>query len=66
MHTVTDEWLKAYGTDADSWNKKQLEALGITWPPRKGWKRAMIGTEITEQQKLRFEAARNRRTVEMF
>ncbi len=32
------------------YNKKQLEILGVEWPPQKGWKSALIGTMISQKQ----------------
>lgn len=39
---------------ADGVTKDQLMVLGISWPPRKGWKKRLIGTEIDELAYARF------------
>lgn len=31
-------------------NRRQIEALGLTWPPRKGWLSALIGAEIAPEK----------------
>lgn len=28
------------------WSKSQLQLIGVPWPPLKGWKYRVIGTEI--------------------
>lgn len=39
--------LVAMGRSArGGWTKAQLELLGVTWPPDKGWKERVIGVEI--------------------
>lgn len=51
---LTEEMILAGQTGNGGWNRAQLAALGIDWPPHKGWKRRLIGTEISEQQYQRF------------
>ncbi len=58
---LTHENLHALGTNGAGWNKKQLEILGISWPPKNGWLKKLIGTEIEEekyQQLLDFRGAK--------
>lgn len=52
---ITKEWIKAHTTPAGSWNRKQIEALGLTYPPRKGWMKRLEGTEIGIAKQLLFE-----------
>jgi hypothetical protein len=33
-----------------AFTKKQIEALGLTWPPQQGWIWTILGKEITEEQ----------------
>ena len=48
MMIVTEEFLEKYKTPNGAWNAKQLALLGISWPPKKGWKRRSIGKCISE------------------
>jgi len=53
---VTDEWLKAYATkDGHGWTAAQLSALGVDWPPPKGWRKEIIGSYIGDDQRRDFE-----------
>lgn len=58
---VTDEWIRNNTTLANGWKAVQLKALGVDWPPRKGWKQRVIGMTITTEQQEIFErhAGRN-------
>lgn len=57
MFTITADWLEQNKTSAGAYSKQQLKVLGIDWPPRKGWQRKVIGTEIRDTQSMQFEAA---------
>lgn len=52
---ITKEWIHANKTINGSWSRKQVVALGVDWPPTKGWQRRLVGTEITEAQQYSFE-----------
>lgn len=52
---ITREYVHAHRTAAGGWTKAQLAALGVSWPPTKGWLTAIIGLEITDDQAMRFE-----------
>lgn len=51
---VTEEFLKMYATPCGNnqyaWKKVHIEALGLTYPIKKGWMELIIGKEITEEQ----------------
>jgi hypothetical protein len=38
---------------AGGWTKKQLAIWGVPWPPPKGWKRKLTGTNFHKVQKPR-------------
>jgi len=61
MNTIklTDENLHALGTNGKGFNKKQLSVLGISWPPKGGWLKKLIGTEITNIQYQTILSLRN-------
>lgn len=47
MITLSFEMLHGGGTNGfTGWNKAQLAALDITWPPKKGWLKRLVGTKI--------------------
>ena len=53
---ITLEWLNRHRTARGAFTRKQVEALGLRWPPHpKGWLRKLVGREITEEQRRKFE-----------
>lgn len=67
--TVTRSWIKQNASDQKNgtgWTRRQLEILGVEWPPKK-WLSRVVGKKITWAQKTRFEemgAARRKRISE--
>jgi hypothetical protein len=59
MFVVTREWLEAHGkpipNGGHAWTADQVRQLGTEMT--QGWVWRALGTEITEQQKERFERA---------
>jgi hypothetical protein len=55
MHTVTRQWIHKHKTPRGSWNQRQLNALGISWPPAKGWIDQTAGMQITDEAAKEFE-----------
>ena len=55
MHQITDEWLERNATGGKAWTAAQFRCLGIEWPPYKGWRRALVGTIIEDEQAREFE-----------
>lgn len=45
---LTHEILENSRSPRGGWNRKQLELLGVAWPPVKGWKRKLIGTDMDD------------------
>jgi 5-methylcytosine-specific restriction endonuclease McrA len=56
MFTVTQEWLDQYKTPRGGYCYQQTKALGVDWPLISGWKKRLVGVEITDEQKQVFEA----------
>ena len=52
---VTREWIDRFKTGRGGWTRKQLAAIGVEWPPPKGWKHRAEGTEIDEKARAIFE-----------
>lgn len=57
MFTITHQWLMQHQSRRDAWTADQLAAIGISWPPAHGWKWKVIGREITDDARARFEMA---------
>lgn len=60
---LTDDLLEAGLSDAGGWCKAQLAALGVKWPPRKGWRRNLIGSTISRQRYEQFLALKKNRAA---
>lgn len=54
---ITDQWLRDNMSPRGGWTKAQFAAIGVPWPPPKGWKLAVIGQEITPEQQRAVENA---------
>jgi hypothetical protein len=52
---VTHHYLDAHRIQG-AWTARQLDALGLGWPPTKHWQSRVVGTWITWQQAEQFEA----------
>jgi len=52
---ITKQWIHDHKTPAGAWNRKQIEALGLSWPATKGWIKSLEGKEVTLEQKMDFE-----------
>lgn len=57
---VSNDWLLQWQTVNGGYNKRQLELLGIAWPPKRGWKRDLLGLEISEEKARAFEMSSGR------
>jgi hypothetical protein len=55
---ITDEFLEKIASGRGGWNRPQLALLGVDWPPAQGWKRKLIGKEISGETARRLEELR--------
>jgi len=62
--TLTHEMIEQGSSSQGGWNMNQLEALGVTWPPRKGWKARLDGTRIEKASYERFLSLKKRKRWE--
>ena len=53
--TITPRWVHANKTKNGGWTRTQLSAIGVAWPPEKGWIGRVLGQEISEAQREAFE-----------
>jgi len=63
---ITREWIGEHATGNNvGWTRQQLRCLGVSWPPRSGWRRAMAGRVIPDEAAREFErlGAEQRRKV---
>ncbi len=59
QHVITKEWLDSNRTDKGAFTRKQIQALGIKWPPRSGWMQSVVGEMITHEQARQFEGGKS-------
>lgn len=60
---LTSELIHSAGSNGMGFNSAQLRLLGIYWPPKKGWIRALEGKEIsnsTWEQVIRLRGVRRK------
>lgn len=53
---LTRDFIMQHRTPRGAWNKPQLELIGVTWPPAKGWVDRCDGMEIPDAIAERFAA----------
>lgn len=46
---VTKELMTQGMSAAGGWNRRQMDILGVKWPPKQGWKIRAVGKEITKE-----------------
>ena len=47
---LENEHIDMIETPKGGFKRSSLAALGIPWPPKKGWRVRLIGTEVSEDQ----------------
>lgn len=60
---ITEAFLEKHKTKRGAYTKAQMELIGVSWPPKKGWKEKVIGRELTKEQEREFIKAKNRKSV---
>lgn len=53
---ITRKYIMDNRTERGAWTQAQIEALGLTWPPRKGWIDRVCGNEISPANQSLFES----------
>ena len=53
---ITRKYIMKFRTDRGAWTKPQIEALGIEWPPRKGWIDRLHGKHLSRDNQIQFES----------
>lgn len=54
------EDIEAGRSSNGGWSRAQVELLGVSWPLVSGWKKALIGKEVSENAYKRFIAFKGR------
>ena len=57
MIRLTDRLIEGGKTRRGGFTRAQLAVLGVSWPPKGGWKQRLIGTSIDDATLERFYAA---------
>ena len=57
MIRITNTWLHQHCSRGSAWTAAQFKVLGIAWPPQHGWKRGVLGREISDETAEAFAAA---------
>lgn len=60
MVRVNEELIESGKSEAGGWNSKQLSLLGVSWPPRRGWKKLAIGTCVSKESAEMFVLLRGK------
>lgn len=55
MFQVTEAWIREHSTANGGWTRDQFEAVGVAWPPKSGWIKAITGKMISDRERERFE-----------
>lgn len=58
MPIISLEFINKHRTANGAWTKAQMQVLGIPWPQPTGWKSAIFGKVISDEQAKAFEDAR--------
>lgn len=59
MIEITDEMIEQGKSKAGGWTRFQLGLLGVSWPPRHGWRQRAIGQAISDGAATAFLMNRN-------
>ena len=51
---ITRGWINEHKTAGGAWTAKQLSAIGVNWPPARGWPQRVVGATITQSARLIF------------
>lgn len=56
---ITYELIEKGASDGGGWTAKQLAILGVSWPPKGGWKERVIGNFISTDDAEMFLSLKN-------
>lgn len=63
---VTEALIESAKTAAGAWTRRQLAAIGVSWPPAAGWKKRCTGKRLNPQEVEEFfsDSARSQPMLE--
>ena len=59
MPTITQDLIRRGASGTGGWTRKQLELLGVQYPPRSGWRQFICGRFISEKDQAEFLALKD-------
>lgn len=57
---ITQRLIESGMSEQGGWNRKQLELIGVKWPPLRGWRRRAEGMLISESDAATFVRLKGR------
>jgi hypothetical protein len=61
---ITEDWLKKFTKEGSGITKERALAVGLKYPVKKGWFKALLGLRITEEQRIKFEKGISKRDMQ--
>ena len=55
MQNIDSNFIEKHKTKNGAWTKRQLEIIGIAWPPPKGWKKSFTPIYVDEKLLKEFQ-----------
>lgn len=59
MVTLTEGDLRAGASERGGFNREQLAAIGVEWPPARGWLKELVGTQLPALSLSAFQALKS-------
>ena len=53
---LTKQYIHKHSTKSGGFTEPQLMAIGVAWPPKKGWISRSVGKEISDGEQWLFES----------
>lgn len=57
--TFTEEHMKQGASRRGAWSRIQLAHLGVSWPPKSGWRKRLIGSQVSVDDLRKFIESKN-------
>lgn len=58
---ITESWLRKHTKSGKGISRSKAEAIGIPYPPKAGWFKSLLGSCITDEQRVLFETGTTRK-----
>ena len=60
---ITEAWLRKHTKGGNGISRSKAEAIGMTYPPKSGWFKSLLGLCITDEQREMFEKGVTRKQM---